>query len=1304
MRFRVIVSACVVVLLGGGWALAQSTDLSDGVFIVHAPSGLQYTNSPPTGGWCGAYAECAIDSCSEQINRIDSQAPVVWYVLAAWTESKQWCGTEFGLGNYDADNFAIWEHGACFPSTGMSIPTSGWPGPNEGIALTTTDVSWSGNFIPVYWFAGYAYGEDVIPLAADPGTGLVGWARCNDHVEVPAGALGGMGLFTEGISACPECEPVEGTLTEDENVTVDIQEIEDGYWVNLGGGETTVTVTESSDSLTVLDVTIGGFYARPLAIDAATYYDISLQGAVPLEIRGLPALPQIRRSLVIADDQRMVARVTDGTYVEVPAMPVVPSRGSLGLYGELDSLSYRFDPIYDSDCWWPTSLAEAGTPYILRDFRGSDIGITPFQYSPGRKALRVFTHLEIAIAATGADTVNVIERAALPDSLDRQFAQLYENHFLNYNDYTSQRVDYDPILEDGPLLIVIPNNEAFERAMDELVNWKLQRGQRTEVFRLSSIAPTAEEVCSVVRARYGSDHIAYVLLVGDLDVSDPTMFMPSVPVPAHGGDLNAGFADAVYAHTGCPCEHLDDAELRYIPWNPYPSMFVGRFSAQDPGSLTTQARRSVEYERDLGRDPEADYTWLGRAQALASNFNFGNPFYDPEDGQRHTNAEWMECTAARLHDAGGYEVTTFIHDTEGLSALEKTAMRDGISAGCGLILYSQHGEPFGWAQQFTDFKIAQVDALTNSDELPLVISHACDVGRFSEERCFAEAWLWHTSAGRPAGAIATFMSATFVGTPGPQCAEREMVRLLSSGEMCTVGGVLYNGVCYMVAYNESSRVDGLRWTIFGDPSLMVRTKAPETMTVTHDGVIYPSQSTYEVHVSGTDGAMCALYACGTPYGTLYGSAEVSDGEASITVPSTVSWPTELLLTVTARDKVTYQGVVHPACVVEADQSGDYETIGDAVQAAIDGTVIELGDGTFQGVGNRDIACDKSITVRSVSREAGSCVVDCGGSQNDPHRWLYSDAEESRELRLEGIAIQNGWISEHGGAVSWSGPVTINDCMFSGNEATNGAALYLSSVGTGESCTIEGCTIYGNTASAGGAVCVDGDLTIKSCTISNNASTAAGALVLGESCTASIEQTIIAFDSEGSAVHIETGASASLSCSDLHGNDGGDWVGSLASQLSQNDNMCADPRFCDLEDSVYYLCAGSPCSPGIPPCSELLTGAWPVSDCCDPSVAAEPSQPQTALALAVGAPSRLNSEMRIDYVLPRNRVDQRIQLSIQDPTGRTVRRLVDESQTSGAYRVVWDGLGEAGERAPAGVYFCNLTADGKHVTRRIVLIK
>ena len=207
MRIVLAASVCLILLLGWGCALADSSDLSNGVFIVHAPPSLQYTNSPPTGSWCGAYTQyAAIDTCSEQINHVDTQGAFVWYVLSAWTESKQWCGAQFGLGDYDPDNFVVWEHGACFPSGGLTIPTSGWPGPNEGIALTTTNANWSGNFVPVYWFAGYAYGEDVIPIAPDPDSEFAGWARCDNHEEIAAVALGGLGVLTDGIYACPESE------------------------------------------------------------------------------------------------------------------------------------------------------------------------------------------------------------------------------------------------------------------------------------------------------------------------------------------------------------------------------------------------------------------------------------------------------------------------------------------------------------------------------------------------------------------------------------------------------------------------------------------------------------------------------------------------------------------------------------------------------------------------------------------------------------------------------------------------------------------------------------------------------------------------------------------------------------------------------------------------------------------------------------------------------------------------------------------------------------------------------------------
>lgn len=187
-------------------AYGDSTNLEGGVFIAHHPPDVQYSLWTD---WCQKYVEeYALTSCEDQNNRIDLDGnrgeSSVWYVLAAWTESKEWCGTEFGFGPYDPNIYGFIEWGPCSPGGNLEIPTDDWPGPNEGTALTTTDVPWSGNLVPVYYFAGYAYYTGIIPLGPNPATGLAGTGNCANPPQTwEAGALGGIGLFEDGIYVCP---------------------------------------------------------------------------------------------------------------------------------------------------------------------------------------------------------------------------------------------------------------------------------------------------------------------------------------------------------------------------------------------------------------------------------------------------------------------------------------------------------------------------------------------------------------------------------------------------------------------------------------------------------------------------------------------------------------------------------------------------------------------------------------------------------------------------------------------------------------------------------------------------------------------------------------------------------------------------------------------------------------------------------------------------------------------------------------------------------------------------------------------
>lgn len=81
-------------------------------------------------------------------------------------------------------------------------------------------------------------------------------------------------------------------------------------------------------------------------------------------------------------------------------------------------------------------------------------------------------------------------------------------------------------------------------------------------------------------------------------------------------------------------------------------------------------------------------------------------------------------------------------------------------------------------------------------------------------------------------------------------------------------------------------------------------------------------------------------------------------------------------------------------VVNPDGTGDAPTI----QAAIDslawsGDIIELTDGVYTGVGNRDLyTSGRSLLIRSQSGNPANCVIDLQGSMDEWH-WGIVFAED-----------------------------------------------------------------------------------------------------------------------------------------------------------------------------------------------------------------------------------------------------------------------------------------------------------------------
>ncbi len=313
--------------------------------------------------------------------------------------------------------------------------------------------------------------------------------------------------------------------------------------------------------------------------------------------------------------------------------------------------------------------------------------------------------------------------------------------------------------------------------------------------------------------------------------------------------------------------------------------------------------------------------------------------------------------------------------------------------------------------------------------------------------------------------------------------------------------------------------------------------------------------------------------------------------------------------------------VSPSQAATIHVPADQPTIQAGINVAIPGDTVLVADGTYTGPGNKNMSFQgKNIVLKSENGPEVTRIVSpspftsAGG-------FVFESGEDTTAV-IDGFTIAGFRGLTSGGAISCisSSPSILNNiiernstvgsggginCTFNSNpRIINNIIIHNSSPsGAGITCLnnsnpiITGNTFIGNSARWGGAIyCARSSPELNNNTLVQNFARQGSGMFLNDS-SPTLDNCIIVFNSDTTGpVFCPSDSIPVLSCTNVYGNSGGDWVGCIASQNGQNSNFSVDPIFCDTSLGNFYLVNFSPCLPVLSPCG-ILVGSLGIGCSC-----------------------------------------------------------------------------------------------------------
>ncbi|HHE37314.1 MAG TPA: hypothetical protein ENL20_01935, partial [Candidatus Cloacimonetes bacterium] len=508
---------------------------------------------------------------------------------------------------------------------------------------------------------------------------------------------------------------------------------------------------------------------------------------------------------------------------------------------------------------FPGTIAEIGTPAIMRDYRVVTVTVNPFQYDPQTQELKLYKNIDLIVNCKG----NGGENPKIHDrKKSKSYESLYASTIVNYESLISRDDEY----QDPSYLFIYTTSTSVETYLDLLVDWKHQKGFEVTTVDFAS-GTSSSTIKSYIQTAYDTwdNPPEFVCLVGDAggNFNIPTSYM------------DGGEGDQYYAL-------LEGGDI-------LADLFIGRLSFNYIDELATIVYKILNYEKEPYMTETSWYNEIllvgdpsqSGPSCITTKRSIKEMINDNESGFSYDEIYYGSCANEM-----------------------NSSMNDGV-------LYFNYRGYMGMSGWGTD----DISSLSNGFMLPVGVFPTCATGDFEgTSDCRSEYFLKAGSATVPKGAIAAIGTATTgTHTCFNNCLDAGTYYGIFQDNIYHMGGALNRGKLNLYLnypQNPSNYVYKFSYwnNLMGDPGMEVWTGLPQELIITYDPVVPIGSNFLEVTVENTtrapiEGAwVTALMGDDVIFATDY-----TDSEGKVYLPIDAETEGTVKLTVTNHNFVPYIG-------------------------------------------------------------------------------------------------------------------------------------------------------------------------------------------------------------------------------------------------------------------------------------------------------------------------------------------------------------------------------------------------------------